>query len=168
MPSVDTAKRAPTVPLVLAVLVCAGLALLLESQLKLSLRLPGHRAFPAALALVLLARTVPRAALIGFAAVVGALIAAVSANPLLALVWLAPAVLLAGVQPRPLAGRAAVAVGAGLALGLLRYLALAGSLHHTPDAVRLAGHLAFGALGSLGVAFELRGRRRGNHSQEGS
>jgi hypothetical protein len=152
MQAAAAAKRVPTVPLILAVLLFAGLALVLESQLKLPIRLPGHRAFPGAMALVLLAGRAPRAMLLGFAAAVGIVIALVAQNPSLAVVWLVPAALLALAQPRSLAGRLVVALGAGLAFGLLRYLAMPGALHHTPEAVRLTGHLLFGALGSLGVA----------------
>lgn len=145
------ARPLPTLPLIAVTLLLAGLAVVLESQLKLPIRLPGHRAFPGALALVLLSGRAPRAMLLGFAAVVGVVIALVSQSSGLAIVWLVPATLLALARPPSLTGRFAVAVGAGLAFGLLRYLALPGALHHTPEAVRLTGHLVFGALGALGV-----------------
>lgn len=164
MPSLGAAKRAPSVPMILGVLLCTGLALVLESQLRLPLRLPGHRAFPGAMALVLVASATPRRVLLGFAAVVGLVVALVSQNAALAIVWLVPAMLLCVQQPRSVAARLAMAVGAGLAFGLARYLALPGAFHHTPEAARLAGHLLFGALGSLGALFDPRWlrRRKGN------
>ncbi len=160
MQGVGAERRAPTIPLLLVVLSCAGLAMVLESRLQLPLRLPGHRALPGALALVLLAGAAPRAALLGFAGVVGVAVAVMAQSPLLALVWLAPATLLALGQDRSLHVRIAVAVVAGLAFGLVRYLALPDSLHHTPAVLRLAGHLAFGALGAVGVAREALGGKR--------
>lgn len=151
MSTAEADRPFPTLPLILVTLLFAGLAVVMESQLKLPVRLPGHRAFPGAFALVLLAGRAPRTLLLGFAAVVGVVIALLSQNPLLLAVWLLPATLLAFTQPRSVALQVAVAVAAGLAFGLLRWLSLPGVLHHTPEAARLTGHLVFGALGSLGV-----------------
>jgi hypothetical protein len=149
MQTVSIARRpAATIPIIFMILVAAALALLAESQLKLPLRFPGHRAFYGALALGLLVGT-PRAALAVFAAVVGTAVAVLAGNPLMALMWFAPAALLTIVRPRTRVVAAALVIAAGVAFGLLRYLSLTGLPHHTPELVRLGGHVGFGALGAV-------------------
>jgi hypothetical protein len=148
MDNVSVARRPLTIPMVFLLLAFAAAALLLETQLSLGLRLPGHRAFPGGLALAAIAGAVSPVVLVGFAAVVGALIAALSGHALFACAWLLPAALLAITRARTQLAQIALGLTAGLSFGLLRYLALFEAPHHTPASVRLAGHLAFGALGA--------------------
>ncbi len=147
------ARRSHEVPLLVAAVLSVGLAVLLESQLRVPVRLTGHRAFPGALALLLLAETAPGAALIGFAAAIGAGVALLAGSPLLVVVWVVPAAILVVAQGRPWSRSAWFLVGMGVLFGALRALSIAP--HHAPQLVRLAGHLAFGALGALGAVLVL-------------
>jgi hypothetical protein len=163
MENVGVAARPVTwVPVVVS-LAAAALFVVAESELRLPIRGPGHRALFGALALGLLAAASPRLILAAFGALAGVAAALISGNPLALAVWVVPAVLLLLARPRPELARAAVIVAAGLALGLVRYLATGGLPHHTPDLIRLAGHLGFGAAGGALAALGghwLAGRSR--------
>jgi hypothetical protein len=158
MDTARVASRPVTIPLIVIALLLAGLAVVVESQLKLGVKLPGHRAFPGALVLSALAFASPRTLYLGFALVVGVVIAALTSNPFVLAAWALPALLLAFVQPTSTWARVAIAIAAGLAFGLLRWLTLPEGLHHTPALIRLGGHLGFGALGAVGVALAPRAK----------
>ena len=163
MENVGVAARPVTwVPLVVS-LAAAALFVLAESELRLPIRGPGHRALFGAMALGLLATTSPRLILAAFGALAGIAAAMISGNPLALAVWVVPAFLLLVVRPRPEVARATIIVAAGIGLGFVRYLSTGGLPHHTPDLIRLAGHLGFGAAGGVIAALGgwwLAGRSR--------
>lgn len=148
MDNVSVARRPITIPVVVMLLACAAVALLLETQLRGQLRMPGHRAFPGGLALAALTGVVAPAVLAAFAAIVGVAIAILMGNALIAVAWLLPALLLAFTRTRTQLATIAIGLSAGLGFGLLRFLALLEAPHHTPTTIRLLGHLGFGALGA--------------------
>ncbi len=136
-------------PLVAAVVLCAAGAVLLESQLRIPVKLTGHRAFPGALVLLLLWEALPPLSILVFGSALGAVVALSAQEPLLFLVWAIPAACLAFWRWRAWRSSALFAIAVGLMFGLLRCFALPGVFHHTPEALRLGGHLAFGGLGAL-------------------
>lgn len=140
-----TRTRSQPVPLLVLALVAAAGAVLLDTVFHVSLRLPGHRAFPGALAVLLLAGTLAPVVLVAAAGAVAGALVALDGPSLLPLAWLLTAGLLAAVRPE----RLAWALIAGLLFGALRYLGLPAAFHHAPDAVRLGGHLTFGLLGGI-------------------
>jgi hypothetical protein len=162
----DVATAAALVALLFAIL-----AVLLESVFNVPLKLPGHRALPGALAVLLFAEVLAPVALLLVAAAVPAALWLLGVGPLgLLVAWLGTAITLVGLQrtrlgflvaaasrraqpARRRSGRTLPAfVLLGLLFGLLRYLALAARWHHTAELVRLGGHLCFGGVGGL-IAF---------------
>ncbi len=157
------ARRSFDLPLLTATVACFALAAIVEAQVRSPVRLPGHRAFPGALVLVLAAGALRPRLLLPLAGAVGVAIGLLTGTPLLAVTWLAPAALLA-VAGRGASWRAAIiAVAVGLLFGGFRYLAHA-SPHHVPQLVSLGGHLAFGTLGALVAAAVVATRRKGQRS----
>lgn len=154
------ARRSFDLPLLTATVACFALAAIVEAQVRSPVRLPGHRAFPGALVLVLAAGALRPRLLLPLAGAVGIAIGVLTGTPLLAVAWLAPATLLAGAGRGSSWRAAAVAVAAGVLFGGLRYLAHA-SPHHLPQLVSLGGHLAFGTLGALVAAAAVATRRKG-------
>ncbi len=158
-----TTSRQPFDRLLLAVAVLfAVLAVIVETRLRVSVHLPGHRAMPGALVLLLLADGLAPALLMAVAALLGVLTAMLSGMPILVAAWMVPAVLLILTRRAARRGRSRVAVGllCGLLFGILRLLALPNVHHHTPPTLRIAGHLIFGVLGAA-AALGLQGMRSG-------
>lgn len=134
--------------LVIVALLIGGLALALETVLNVSLKLPGHRSLPGALALLLFAEAFAPLVLLGLAAMVSTVLVVAGGQPVLALaVWGLSAGGIAILGRTPMAHKAVYFVAGGLLFGLLRYLLLSSGMHHTPELIRLAGHLGFGGLG---------------------
>jgi hypothetical protein len=149
---VKTLVRTDTANLpIAAVLICAvGLVVLMESAFAISVKLPGHRAFPGALALLVAAQTLAPLMLVAFAmAVSGSLLAMGLIELPMVAVWLVPALALAFFFRERAIRWVGFFILAGLAFGLARYLSLSFGFHKTPSFIRLGSHLAFGALGGL-------------------
>lgn len=128
----------------------AGLTIALEAALHLPMRLPGHRALPGALALLLFAEVAPAWALALFASAVPLTLAALGHLTGATLVpWLTLGVCLLLLRDARFRHAGWFLLTCGLVFGALRYGALLALPHKTPGLVRLAGHLAFGGLGGL-------------------
>jgi hypothetical protein len=153
------ATRPVGLPVVIVTILFAVLAVVLEAALRVQLRLPGHRALPGALVLLVVAYSMSPARLLVVAAGLGALTAAIAGAPLLVGVWLVPAILLALGRGWPARARVASGLACGLVFGLLRCFSSPATLHHTPQLLRLGGHLAFGALGAAAALALLSTRR---------
>ena len=129
--------------------------LALETAFHLPVRLPGHRAFPGALALLMFASAFAPLVLIGFAAAVSAvLVIGGHATGLAIGVWVLTGFGLWALQNTRLGKTVAFFILGGLLFGFLRYASVSQGFHHTPEALRIFGHLGFGLLGgvtSLGV-----------------
>ncbi len=164
-----TLVRPETASLPMAiVLICAvGLVVLLESAFAIPVKLPGHRAFPGALALLVAAQTLAPLMLIVFAMAVSSTLVAMGLVelPMLA-VWLVPALALAYFSREQVIRWVGFFILAGLAFGLARYLALSFGFHKTPTFIRLGSHLAFGALGGLSAYASMRLGKGGNTEEE--
>jgi hypothetical protein len=145
----NEARPVTSVHVVAVTLAAAALFVLAESELRLPIRGPGHRALFGALALGILAAGSPRLILAAFGALAGVAAAMISGNPLALLVWALPALLLVVARPNAELVKAVIIVAAGIALGFVRYFSTSGLPHHTPDIIRLAGHLGFGAAGGV-------------------
>jgi len=131
-------------------IVLALLAIAMETVLDVPLKLPGHRALPGAMALLVFAEAFAPILLIAFAGVVSAaLVLQGTASAPLVAVWIAAALGIAAMGRTRLAHGAAYFLLGGLLFGLLRCLSASFGWHHTPDLVRYGGHAAFGALGGL-------------------
>ena len=142
-------RRTALTVAVLAVLF-AGLTVLLEAVFHLPLKLPGHRALPGAVALVLFAEAPPPLLLLAFSAVVPLAVFALGGGPLwIVAPWLALAVLLVGLRDARWRKATWFLVVAGLLFGALRAGVLSIEVHHTPSVLRWAGHMGFGAAGGL-------------------
>lgn len=137
-------------PLAAVLVGAVGLVVLLESAFAIPVKLPGHRAFPGALALLVAAQTLAPLMLVVFAAAVsGSLVALGLVEAPMLVVWVVPAVALAFFYKERMMRWVGFFILAGLAFGLARYLALSFGFHKTPNFIRLGSHLAFGALGGL-------------------
>lgn len=144
----DTLSLKKTVSFSVLVALFVLLAVGLELVFQVSLRLPGHRALPGALALILFAQIATPLALTCMCAVVCSLLMLLpGGDPILAVPWLMllPALWLSRTS------RFRDALWMFLLLGMLFGLFRAGMLwagfHKTPQIARLSGHLFFGALG---------------------
>ena len=141
--------------LVVAAILIALTVLAMETVLAVPLKLPGHRALPGAIALLVFAEAFAPLLVLGLAATISAvLVLGQAASPLIFAVWVVAALVVVALQRTRLAHTVFFFLAGGLVFGLLRYLAMAKGLHHTPDLIRLAGHLAFGGLGGA-VSFGL-------------
>jgi hypothetical protein len=153
------ARRSFDLPLLTATVACFALAAILEAQVRSPMRLPGHRAFPGALVLVLGAGALRPRLLLPLGGAVGIAIGLLTGTPLLAVAWLAPATLLALAGGGTSWRAVLTAVAVGVLFGGLRYLAHP-SPHRVPALVSLGGNLAFGTLGALVAAAIVATRRR--------
>jgi hypothetical protein len=134
-------------PVISLALAFAVLTVLLETALHLPLKLPGHRAFPGAVALLLFAESFGPLLLVGFGLLVPGLLTFLGAgHPVLLAVWILPAGLLILAGSKRCRGSAWFHIAIGLSFGLLRYLSLLAHPHHAPEILRLGGHLLFGGL----------------------
>lgn len=146
-----------------------GLAVLLEMAFTGSLRLPGHRAFPGAFAIILLGEAFAPAILVALAAVASATLVALGfADVPIIAAWSLLALVAGLVYRKELARSLICFVLLGLLFGLLRYAALSFGFHKTPELVRLAGHLGFGAVGGAGAYLAAKATNAlGNGNQKG-
>jgi hypothetical protein len=150
-----------TTSMILLALLCAGLVITLEAVVHLPVKMPGHRALPGALALLVMAETFGPLMLLALAAAVPTTLVLLGhCHPWAIAVWLVCAVLLAWTGRAPSGRRLIPCVLFGLLFGLLRYLSLVRGWHHAPELVRAAGHLCFGAGGGLLAFAVLRLSRR--------
>ncbi|MCU0663062.1 MAG: hypothetical protein MUC50_12140 [Myxococcota bacterium] len=134
------------------------LALALETVLNVSLKLPGHRALPGALALLVFAEAFAPIVLLAFAATISTILILAGGQPTLVwVVWGLSALGIAALSRSPLAHKVVTFLLGGLLFGLLRYLCLPSGMHHTPELIRIAGHLGFGALGGAMALVLVRG-----------
>lgn len=142
-----------TTALLIAAVTFGVFAVCLELVFDAPLRLPGHRAFPGALALLVFGEAFAPLLTVAFAAAVTIpLLVFGDHGPLTSSVWLATAIALLGLTKTRLQASPWRFPLGGLLFGLLRYLTVLPGFHHTPEPARLAGHLGFGLLGGL-VAF---------------
>lgn len=145
-------KDRVTVSQAVTLVACTGLAVGLEMVFAAHLRLPGHRAFPGAFCLLLLSQVLAPMALGLAAAAIPVILASLGlatfATPVY---WLAVCGVIVLVSRKD-AGQSIYAFFfLGLLFGLARFSVLSFGLHKTPQMIRLAGHLAFGATGGLGA-----------------
>ena len=139
-----------TASLVVASAALTVLAILLEMNWGLPVKLPGHRALPGALALLVVAEWAAPWLVLGYALAMPLVIAALGRGELALLVpWLGLALLLVALRDARWRRRAWFVVAAGLVYGALRYGVLLLGPHKTPQLVRALGHLLFGGLGGL-------------------
>lgn len=150
-----------SVPVALLALAAGGLSIALETVFHLPVKLPGHRALPAALALLLFAEAFAPLVLVTLAAAVPLALLLLGEGAAWGLVvWLLPAALLILFEPSRARRPLLTCLALGLLVGLLRYLGLFIRPHHMPEAVRLVGHLCFGGVGGL-LALPLVRRKPG-------
>jgi hypothetical protein len=125
------------------------LTVLLETIARGSVRLPGHRAFPGALAILLFAGMFRTWTLMAFALVVPDLLVLLGVGDahggLLFVAWLATAGAAAAAARNKQPG-ALSCLFVGALFGLLRWGSLLFGAHHTPQLVRFTGHVLFGLL----------------------
>lgn len=130
----------------------ALLAVGLELVFHTSLRLPGHRALPGALALILFAESAAPLFLAAFVGAVSALLLLLpGGEPVLVMPWIILGGALLALRHNRFRHGLVMLVGLGLLYGLARAGVLWFGFHKTPQVVRLAGHLFFGGLGGLGA-----------------
>jgi len=155
-----------SLPLTLVLVGAVGLVVALESAFAISVKLPGHRAFPGALALLVAAQALAPLMLVAFAAAVsGSLVATGLVELPMVAVWVVPALALAYFYRERAMRWIGFFILAGLAFGLARYLALSYGFHKTPNFIRLGSHLAFGALGGLSAYASLGLVGRGDQKE---
>lgn len=151
MESILVRKRV-SVPYAMVLTGLLGLAMVLEMAFASAIRLPGHRAFPGAFAILLLAEVLVPVTLVvlTIAASTALVMMGYASVPVIA-AWAALAVVLVLVRRKEFARSMACFILMGLLFGLFRYLALSFGIHKTPEMIRLVGHLAFGGVGGLGA-----------------
>ena len=161
---VNEQARTPTIAFAL---IFVALTVGLELAAYSPLRLPGHRALPGALALLLCAEAFVPWIVVAFSVAVPALLIATgTSHPLgwVAYVGTAAAIVGAAHYRRARGTDAPAATWTWLVLGLLfgglMWLSKGTIGHKTPDAARVAGHLVFGGAGG-GLAFGLSRLARG-------
>jgi hypothetical protein len=156
-------KNDSTASLVILAIVFGLFAIGMETVFNMPVKFPGHRAFPGALALLVFAEAFAPLALLLFAGVISAFLVAAGGAPMVIVaVWLVAAFLIYAISNTRLAKTIFFFVIGGLIFGGLRYLAFFKGFHHTPELIRLAGHLSFGGLAGL-ISF---GACRGFSSRE--
>lgn len=129
------------------------LTLGLELASRLSLKMPGHRALPGALAILMFASMFSTPMLVAFCIAVPCAVVLLGPGQsngwMLVAGWLVTAALAAWLTRRPFKLAALWMPAVGAMYGLMRFASLPGGLHATPNAVRLGGHLVFGLLGGV-------------------
>lgn len=161
------ALRRPTTLLVVAAVIASLVTLLLEMRWGLHLKLPGHRALPGALALLVVAEAASPRLILVYAVVMSLAMIGLSGDPAVLLVpWLGLALVLVAAARARWRRQLWFTVVAGLAYGALRYGALSFAPHKTPEVVRALGHLLFGGLGGLIAALVVRTQRGLGSSEE--
>ena len=138
--------------LILAVIAVAFmfLAIGLETVLNVPLKLPGHRAFAGATALLLFAEALAPYLIVVLAGLISLFFVSVTGAEILIIpLWMVSAISIIAINKTKLAHSVVYFIFIGLIFGLLRYLFLSQGFHHTPDLIRIAGHLSFGCLGRM-------------------
>ena len=152
--------RRPTTLLVVAAVIASLVSLLLEMRWGLHLKLPGHRALPGALALLVVAETASPFILLGYALAMGlATLGLSGGQPVLLVPWLGLALVLVATARASWRRQLWFLAVAGLAYGALRFGVLLLGPHKTPQLVRALGHLLFGGLGGLLAALVVKAHR---------
>ncbi len=151
-----------TVPQAVVLLGLVGMSFLLETAFAGAIRLPGHRALPGAFVLLLLADYLAPLLLVGFAGVTSVVLAATGFAESMTLigVWLVTAGLIVLARRKEFGKTALCFLLMGILFGFLRSISNAPGFHRTPEILRLAGHLAFGATGGLAAWAAVKGSRR--------
>ena len=137
------------------------LTVLLETVARGAVKLPGHRVFPGALAILLFAGMFRSWMLMAFAMAVPVLLVLLGVGDahggMLFVAWLVTAGAAAWLHARKQPGAfSCLAVGA--LFGVLRWASLSGLSHHAPQLVRFTGHVLFGALAGASAWFATRTR----------
>lgn len=146
-----SAVRSRSLEIRVALLVLfVGMSVLLETVFHLPVRMPGHRAFPTAVSILLFADTFGAGLLLPFAVVIPAIMYALGMNtPLMVISWVIPAAVLMIPAVRKRQESVVICIAVGVIAGLSRFLALDFGVHKQSEAIRLAGHASFGVLGGL-------------------
>ncbi len=156
-----TLARRPTTLLVVAAVIASLVSLLLELKWGLHLKLPGHRALPGALALLVVAESASPAVILVYAVAMPlAMIGLRGGEPVLLVPWLGLGLVLVATRRARFRRQLWFLVVAGLGYGALRFGVLLLGPHKTPQLVRALGHLLFGGLGGLCAALVVRAHRR--------
>jgi hypothetical protein len=152
-----------TVPQAAILLGLVGMSILLETAFAGAIRLPGHRALPGAFVLLLLSDYLAPLFLLGFSAVTSVVLAATGFAESWTIigVWVVTAgvLLFLLARRREFARSALCFLLVGVLFGVLRAVSNAPGFHKTPEILRLAGHVAFGATGGLAAWAAVRGSR---------
>ncbi len=121
-----------------------------ETVFHVPLKLPGHRVLPGALALLMFAEAFAPLALIGFAAAVSSVLVMSGESPAIVIaVWVVASLGIWAVGRSRIAGRFLYFLIGGVLFGGLMFMSKMMGPHHTPNLIRAAGHLGFGALGGI-------------------
>lgn len=149
---------------ILAVLF-AMFAIALEAGLRVPLRLPGHRAFPGALAVILFAEVATPYLLLAFSVAIPAVLVVVTrSDPLMIVPWVILALILIGLKDIKYRRCAWLLILLGLLFGALRFGILMEGFHQTPQFIRCCGHLIFGGLGGASASLIVTiHRQKENH-----
>ena len=146
----STTTNRATTSLVVAAAALTVLAVLLEMRWGLPVKMPGHRALPGALALIVVAEVAAPWLILAYSVVMPLAIVALGRGELVLLVpWIGLALLLVALKDARWRRHAWFMVVAGLTYGALRFGVLLLGPHKTPQIVRALGHLLFGGLGGL-------------------
>lgn len=163
--SVTRSRATPT--LLAAAAILTVLTVLVELQWGVPVKLPGHRALPGALCLLVVAECATPWMLLAYALAVPLAIAGLGGGELVLVVpWLGLALLLVASTSTRWRKHFWFMVAAGLAYGALRFGVLLLGPHKTPQLVRVVGHLLFGGLGGLLAAFVVKANRSVARSDE--
>ena len=119
----------------------------------LPMKLPGHRALPGVLTLLMFSRCFKPFLLLIFSLAMPVFIIAIGISPATFLVvWILPTLVIILLQNKKLTRSIIFFLSIGLLFGGLSFLlSTYFGIHKTPEILRFAGHLLFGGLGGLGV-----------------
>jgi len=144
--------------LIIAAILFGVFVIAMETVFKDAVRLPGHRAFPGALGLLIFAQAFAPMMLVIFAGSVSTfLVMAGYLNPWFIGVWMITAAVIWVASRTRLADTLGYFLLCGLIFGLMSFLVKMSGFHHTPQTFRAAGYIAFGALGGLTSFGVIRG-----------
>ncbi len=148
--SIPLFRESSTMPLVVAAVALGLLAIAMETVLHVPMKLPGHRALPGALALLIFAQAFAPLMLLALAGAVSSILVLMGhGDPISIAVWMVAALAIWRLSGTKLERSVTLFLIGGLLFGLLRYLSMMKGFHHTPELIRLGGHLGFGGIGGL-------------------
>ena len=148
--SVPLFRDTSTMPLVVAAVSLGLLTIAMETVLHVPMKMPGHRALPGALALLVFAQAFAPFMMIALAGAVSSILVLLGhGDPISIGVWMVAAVVIWRMSGTKLERSVIYFLLGGLLFGLLRYLSTVKGFHHTPEIIRLGGHLGFGTAGGL-------------------